>query len=80
MGLTTKGDLVQAALRKLGVASNATLSDIEPQSMEDAVNDLEMMMAEWYQGGSGIDAGYRFADTDNPPADGDEHDIKSSAI
>lgn len=46
MNLTTKGDLVLAALRKLGVASNATLTDVEPQSMEDGVNDLEMMMAE----------------------------------
>ncbi|SFU94300.1 packaged DNA stabilization gp4 family protein [Xenorhabdus koppenhoeferi] len=80
MSLITKGDLVQSALRKLGVASNATLSDIEPQSMEDAVNDLEMMMAEWYQDGAGIDAGYRFADADNPPTDGDEHGMKSSAI
>ena len=50
MNLTTKGDLVLAALRKLGVASNATLTDVEPQSMEDGVNDLEMMMAEWLGG------------------------------
>ncbi|MBD2791571.1 packaged DNA stabilization gp4 family protein [Xenorhabdus szentirmaii] len=80
MSLITKGDLVQAALRKLGVASDATLTDIEPQSMEDAVNDLEMMMAEWYQGGAGIDASYRFANADNPPAEGDEHGLKQSAI
>ncbi len=37
----TKGDLVLAALRKLGVASNATLTDVEPQSMEDGVNDAK---------------------------------------
>ena len=44
MNLTTKGDLVLAALRKLGVASNATLTDVEPQSMEDGVNDLLLML------------------------------------
>lgn len=47
MNLTTKGDIVRAALRKLGVASDATLTDVEPQSMQDAVEDLELMMAEW---------------------------------
>ncbi len=51
MQIKTKGDLVRAALRKLGVASDATLTDIEPQSMQDAVDDLEAMMAEWYQDG-----------------------------
>jgi hypothetical protein len=80
MSLITKRDLVQAALRKLGVASDATLTDIEPQSLADAVSDLEMMMAEWFQEGAGIDAGYQFSDTENPPADGDEHGMKSRAI
>ncbi len=51
MQIKTKGDLARAALRKLGVASDATLTDIEPQSMQDAVDDLEAMMAEWYQDG-----------------------------
>lgn len=51
MQIKTKGDLVRAALRKLGVASDATLTDVEPQSMQDAVDDLEAMMAEWYQDG-----------------------------
>ncbi|WFQ80096.1 packaged DNA stabilization gp4 family protein [Xenorhabdus sp. SF857] len=80
MSLITKGDLVQAALRKLGVASDATLTDIEPQSLADAVSDLEMMMAEWYQDGAGIDTGYQFSDAENPPAEGDEHGMKSSAV
>lgn len=39
MQITTKGELVVAALRKLGVASDATLTDIEPQSLEDGVVD-----------------------------------------
>ncbi|WP_313109081.1 packaged DNA stabilization gp4 family protein [Atlantibacter sp.] len=81
MNLTTKGDLVLAALRKLGVASNATLTDVEPQSLEDGVNDLEMMMAEWSGlAGSGIDVGYIFADVDTAPDAGDDHGLSNNAI
>ncbi|EDK0166775.1 packaged DNA stabilization protein p27 [Salmonella enterica] len=43
----TKGEIVLFALRKFAVASNATLTDVEPQSVEDGVVDLEDMMAEW---------------------------------
>lgn len=71
MNITTKGDLVLAALRKIGIASNATLTDVEPQSVEDGVNDLEMMMAEWFQDGNGIDAGYVFTPEDTPVDPGD---------
>lgn len=80
MLIATKGDLVRAALRKLAIASNATLTDIEPQSMQDAVDDLETMMAEWYQDGKGIITGYEFADMDNLPAEGDDHGLRSSAV
>lgn len=80
MLIATKGDLIRAALRKLGVASDATLSDVEPQSMQDGVDDLESMMAEWYQDGAGIITGYRFTDPDTPPAEGDEHGLRSSAV
>lgn len=82
MNLTTKGDLVLAALRKLGVASNATLTDVEPQSMEDGVNDLEMMMAEWLGGedSPGINVGYIFADPDISPDTGDDHGLANNAI
>lgn len=80
MNLTTKGDLVDAALRKLGIASDATITDVEPQSTQDAVTDLEMMMAEWYQGGDGIDAGYAFAVDDAHPETGDAHGMKNQAI
>lgn len=76
MNLTTKGDLVNAALRKIGIASNATLTDVEPQSVEDAVNDLEMMMAEWYEDGNGIDVGYLFSADDVAPDPGDDHGLK----
>ncbi|MCU6204661.1 packaged DNA stabilization gp4 family protein, partial [Enterobacter cloacae] len=40
----TKGDIVLFALRKPAIASNATLTDVEPQSVEDAIQDLENMM------------------------------------
>lgn len=80
MLITTKGDIVRAALRKLGLASNATLTDVEPQSMQDAVEDLESMMAEWYDDGNGIDVGYVFADASNPPADGDDHGMSDGVI
>ncbi|MGS7388642.1 packaged DNA stabilization gp4 family protein [Klebsiella pneumoniae] len=80
MLIATKGDLVRAALRKLGVASDATLTDVEPQSIQDAVDDLEAMMAEWYQDGKGIITGYVFADPDNPPAEGDAHGMQASSV
>lgn len=80
MQIATKGDIVRAALRKLGVASDATLTDVEPQSIQDGVDDLETMMAEWYQDGKGIITGYEFTDSDNPPAEGDDHGMRSSAV
>lgn len=80
MNLTTKGDIVRAALRKLGVASDATLTDAEPQSMQDGVEDLELMMAEWYQDGKGIITGYVFSADDEPPLDGDSHGMKASSV
>jgi hypothetical protein len=83
MNLTTKGDLVLAALRKLGVASNATLTDVEPQSMEDGVNDLEMMMAEWFEGDEntpGIDVGYIFAPDGMAPDPGDAHGLTTGKL
>lgn len=80
MLIATKGDIVRAALRKLGVASDATLTDVEPQSIQDGVDDLETMMAEWYQDGKGIITGYEFTDPDNPPAEGDDHGMRSSAV
>lgn len=78
MNLTTKGDLVLAALRKIGIASNATLTDVEPQSVEDGVNDLEMMMAEWREDpAAGIDIGYQFAADGKQAMDGDDHGLKT---
>ncbi len=59
----TKGDLVLKALRKAGLYSNATLTDADPQAIEDAINDLEDMMAAWQA--KGIELGYQFTDTEN---------------
>ncbi|CAI2068228.1 packaged DNA stabilization gp4 family protein [Serratia quinivorans] len=81
MNLTTKGDLVLAALRKIGIASNATLTDVEPQSVEDGVNDLEMMMAEWREDPAvGIDIGYQFAAEGEPAEVGDDHGLKTAHL
>lgn len=80
MVTATKGDIVRAALRRLGLASDATLTDVEPQSMQDAVEDLENMMSEWYQDGKGIITGYEFTNSDNPPAEGDDHGMRSSSV
>ncbi|MGJ7647272.1 packaged DNA stabilization gp4 family protein [Escherichia coli] len=73
MNLTTKGDLVLAALRKLGVAIKRHVNRCRIRSsMEDGVNDLEMMMAEWLGGDAspGINVGYIFADADVAPDPG----------
>lgn len=71
----TKGDLVLKALRKAGIYSNATLTDAEPQAIEDSVNDLEDMMAAWQV--KGIEIGYLFTDTSNgeTPMPGDDSGI-----
>lgn len=76
----TKGDLVLKALRKAGLYSNATLTDAEPQSVEDSVQDLEDMMSMWQ--GKGIELGYQFADADNDvmPMPDDDSGIPAWAV
>lgn len=63
----TKGDLVLKALRKAGLYSNATLTDADPQAIEDSIVDLEDMMAKWQV--KGIELGYLF--TEQPLPDDD---------
>lgn len=66
----TKGEIVLFALRKPAVASKATLTDVEPQSVEDAIHDLEDMMAEWMINPGNV--GYLFAaDGEGPLPDDD---------
>lgn len=72
----TKGDIVRRALRKLGVASNATLSNVEPESMADALTDLEDMMADW--DGQGIRIGYAFSV--EPPQPDDDSNLPDWSI
>ncbi|ELX1725129.1 packaged DNA stabilization protein p27 [Escherichia coli] len=66
----TKGEIVLFALRKFAIASNASLTDVEPQSIEDGVNDLEDMMSEWMINPG--DIGYAFATGDEQPLPDDE--------
>ncbi|MGL9720500.1 packaged DNA stabilization gp4 family protein [Symbiopectobacterium sp.] len=69
----TKGEIVLFALRKFAVASNATLTDVEPQSMADGVADLEDMLYEW-QINPG-DIGYLFTADDEDPLPDDDSGI-----
>lgn len=66
----TKGEIVLFSLRKFAVASNATLTDVEPQSVEDGVSDLEDMMAEWLINPGEI--GYIFSADDEEPLPDDD--------
>ena len=66
----TKGEIVLFSLRKFAVASNATLTDVEPQSVEDGVVDLEDMMAEWLINPGEI--GYIFSADDEEPLPDDD--------
>lgn len=73
--MKTKGELVEAALRKAGIASNATLTNIEPESMQDALNDLELMMLDL--DANGIRLGYALSDDPMPD---DEHRLPDWAV
>lgn len=66
----TKGEIVLFALRKFAVASNATLTDVEPPSVEDGVEDLEDMLSEWLINPGEI--GYIFSADGTPPDPGDD--------
>lgn len=46
MDLTIKGKLVLRALRKISIASNATLIDVEPQFLENGVSKLKLIKVE----------------------------------
>lgn len=76
--VTTKGDIVLIALRKAAIASNSTLTQPEPQMVDDALTDMEMMLAEW--GNKSIDVGYLFADPEVGPDTGEEHGVKAGNV
>lgn len=71
----TKGDIVLLALRRAGIASSATLTQPEPASVGDALEDLELMMAQWLV--DGIDIGYLPTD---PPQPDDESGLEVWAV
>ena len=71
----TKGDIALLALRRAGIASSATLTQPEPASVGDALEDLELMMAQWLV--DGIDIGYLPTD---PPQPDDESGLEMWAV
>ncbi|MGK9174112.1 packaged DNA stabilization gp4 family protein [Yokenella regensburgei] len=70
MASLTKGEIVKFALRKFAIASDATLTDVEPQSLEDGVHDLEDMMSEWLINPGNV--GYIFSSDDSEPLPDDD--------
>lgn len=74
----TKGEIVTRALRKIAVASNATLTNIEPESKADALQDLDDMMAEW--DGTGIRVGYKLTNPQSPDDDSGIPDFAVRAV
>lgn len=74
----TKADLVVAALRKSALASDATLTDVEPQSLQDGMADLEMMIYEWSEDEADrvIDTGYNSTPIGQQPETGEPHGVK----
>ncbi|WOZ57839.1 peptidoglycan hydrolase [Shewanella phage ZP9] len=76
--VTTKGDIVLLALRKAALASNSTLTQPEPEMVDDALTDLELMLAEWLN--KSIDIGFAFADPLVGPDTGDDHGIESGNV
>lgn len=67
----TKADLVRAALRKAAIASDTTLTDIDPQAMQDGLTDLELMIAEWAGPDGIIITGYNYTIGAETPGDVD---------
>ncbi|ANJ92434.1 packaged DNA stabilization gp4 family protein [Serratia plymuthica] len=82
MKLTNKGDLVIAALRKAALASNTSLTDVEPQSLEDGLSDLELMLSEWGLGDDkrGITLGFLFSEPGVDPAPEDLHGLPDFSL
>lgn len=64
MAAQTKEAIVLRALRRAGLASSAMLLAPEPESMADALQDLEDMIAEWE--GDGIVLSYRYSGAQSP--------------
>lgn len=66
MPTQTKEQIVLRALRRAGLASSAMLLAPEPESVQDALTDLEDMMAEWEADGTTVAYRYTSAPTPQP--------------
>lgn len=64
MATQTKEKIVMIALRRAGVASSAMLLAPEPESIQDALNDLENMLANWES--EGVVLAYRYTGKPQP--------------
>ena len=76
--VTTKGDIVILALRKSAIASNSTLTEPEPQMVEDALTDLELFMYEIEN--MAVTVGYLFSDPDIGPDTNDLHGMSMGDV
>ena len=62
MATVKKSKIVNAALRKAGISSATTLMTADPQTVADALEDLEAMVLSWKENDQ-LDIGYLDADT-----------------
>ncbi len=67
MATVQKIKIVNYALRKSGIASVTTLNTADPQTVEDALEDLEALAEQWKD--EGLDIGYLPADLPNGAQD-----------
>lgn len=64
MPTVKKSKIVNLALRKAGIASTTTLNIADPQTTQDALEDLEAMIGLWKS--EGFDIGFIFSPNDPP--------------
>lgn len=72
MPTVKKSKIVRLALRKAGIASTTTLTVADPQTVQDALEDLEGMAGLWRK--TGFDIGYLFSPND-PPSENEDSGI-----
>ncbi|HDT4050898.1 TPA: head DNA stabilization protein [Enterobacter bugandensis] len=72
MPTVKKSKIIRLALRKAGIASVTTLTVADPQTILDALEDLEGMIGLWKK--QGFDIGYIFSPND-PPSENEDSGI-----
>lgn len=66
--MVTKGDIVNMGLRKATIASVSMAFQPEPEAVQEALEDLEALVASWVK--DGVDIGYLIDPTGQPnPSD-----------